>query len=96
MAAAIGGWRASSGAWGNLTQQQAQFLPFGLGSYEAGALNLSIQARPLVPLTEQDELTLERQRSQLNNEQQAGNDGADRLRQVIARIDRPAPQPAPA
>ena len=97
MAAAIGGWRASSGAWGNLTQQQAQFLPFGLGSYEAGALNLSIQARPLVPLTEQDELTLERQRTQLNNEQQtAGNDGADRLRQMIARIDRPAPQPAPA
>jgi hypothetical protein len=96
MAAAIGGWRASSGAWGALTQQQAQFLPFGLDSYEAGALNLSIQARPLVPLTEQDELTLERQRQQLNNEQQAaGSDGAERLRQVIARIDRPAQtQPA--
>jgi hypothetical protein len=97
MAAAIGGWRASSGAWGALTQQQAQFLPFGLESYEAGALNLSIQGRPLVPLTEQDELTLERQRKQLENEQQAaGSNGADRLRQVIARIDRPATQQAPA
>ena len=97
MAAAIGGWRASSGAWGSLTQQQAQFLPFGLESYEAGALNLSIQGRPLVPLTEQDELTLERQRKQLENEQQAaGSNGADRLRQVIARIDRPATQQAPA
>ena len=87
--------RASSSAWGALTQQQAQFLPFDPDSYEAGALNLSIQARPLVPLTEQDELSLERQRTQLNNEQTGGN-SADRLRQVIARIDRPAPQPAPA
>lgn len=88
MAVAIGGWRANSGAWGTLTQQQAQFTPFGLESYEAGNMALSIQSRPLVPLSEQDELTLERQRQQMENEQATG--GADRLRQAIARIDRPA------
>lgn len=93
MAVAIGGWRASSGAWGALTQQQGQFLPFDLDSYEAGRLDLSIQARPLVMPSEQDQLTLDRQRVQLESEQQASS-GADRLRQIIARIDRPASAPA--
>ena len=92
MAVAIGGWRASSGAWGSLTQQQAQFVGFGLDSYEAGALNLSIQDRPLVIPSEQDMLTLDRQRQQMESEQASGS--ADRLRQVIARIDRPAVAPA--
>jgi hypothetical protein len=89
MATAIGGWRAQSGAWGALTQQQQVFTPFDLESYAAGDLALSIQARPLVLPTEQDELTLERQRQQLQSEQ-AATGGADRLRGIIARIDRPA------
>jgi hypothetical protein len=49
MAVAIGGQRANSGAWGPaLNRQQQHFLPFGLDSYRAGQLDLTILPRPLL------------------------------------------------
>lgn len=92
MAAAIGGWRANSGAWGlasMLTRQQQAFLPFSLESYSRGDLDLSIQSRPLVMPSPEDELRLEQMRGAVENDRalRAGTDGrpagvADRLRQA--------------
>ncbi len=56
MGVAIAGFRASSGAWGVLTEQQRKFLPFGLQSYERGDLDHTILPRPLVPVTEEEQL----------------------------------------
>jgi hypothetical protein len=52
MAVAIAGFRASSGVWGPLNRQQKKFLPFNLGSYERGDLEMEVKPRPLIPSTE--------------------------------------------
>jgi hypothetical protein len=51
MATAIAGWRVGSGSWGTgpLTAAQEKFRPFGLESYAAGDLDLSLLPRPLAP-----------------------------------------------
>ena len=50
MAVAIAGWRAQTGAWGReLSRQQQAFISFDLDSYNAGALDFEILARPIVP-----------------------------------------------
>lgn len=51
MAVAIGGFRANSGAWGILNDQQKKFLPFNLDSYKAGDLEMAIMPRPLLTPT---------------------------------------------
>ena len=59
MGAAIGGWRANTGAWGPrgaLTRQQAKFLGFDLDSFAAGDLDLALLPRPLVARTEDERL----------------------------------------
>jgi hypothetical protein len=48
MAVAIGGMRASSGAWGNLSRQQQKFSSFSLDSYTRGDLDLAILPRPVL------------------------------------------------
>lgn len=56
MGAAIGGWRASNGDWGNnLTRQQRKFLPFDLSSYESGDLDLKIIERSLTPISTKEQ-----------------------------------------
>jgi hypothetical protein len=68
MAMAVGGYRANSGNWGpTLNDQQRVFLPFNLESYVRGQLNFTILPRPLVPLTEMEQLELESKR--IANEQ---------------------------
>lgn len=63
MATAIGGWRLATNAWGPTpSRQQATFAGFDLESYYAGDLDLSIQSRPLIPLTEEERISIERQR----------------------------------
>jgi hypothetical protein len=63
MAIAIGGWRASTGAWGSsLTRQQVKFRPFNLDSYAKGDLDHTIMPRPLIPVTEAERLAGERQK----------------------------------
>lgn len=60
MGVAIGGWRLSTGAWGkrsDLTRQQLKFDGFGLDSYAAGLLDITLLPRPLVPTTEMERLT---------------------------------------
>ncbi len=54
MAVAIGGYRANSGAWGPLSDQQKKFLPFNLDSYKAGDLEMAIMPRPLLTPTKQE------------------------------------------
>jgi hypothetical protein len=49
MAIAIAGWRANTGAWGQLNRQQQAFVPFDLESYEAGDLDFEIGVRPILP-----------------------------------------------
>src|SRR6266704_2323700 len=53
MAVAMAGFRASSGAWGRLNRQQQKFLPFDLGSYEQGDLDMAIMPRELLKPTRQ-------------------------------------------
>jgi hypothetical protein len=55
MAVAIGGFRANSGAWGPLTQQQQKFAPFDLNSYMDGDLDLMILPRLLLKPTKLEE-----------------------------------------
>ena len=63
MAVAIGGWRLATNAWGPTpSRQQAAFAGYDLESYYAGDLDLSIQSRPLIPLTEEERISIERQR----------------------------------
>jgi len=54
MAVAMAGFRASSGAWGRLNRQQQKFLPFDLGSYEQGDLDMAIMPRELLKPTRQE------------------------------------------
>jgi hypothetical protein len=54
MAIAMAGFRASSGAWGRLNRQQQKFLPFDLGSYEQGDLDMAIMPRELLKPTRQE------------------------------------------
>src|SRR6202035_4734434 len=51
MATAIGGYRANSGDWGDLTTQQQKFVPFNLNSYQQGDLDMVIMPRPLLSPT---------------------------------------------
>jgi hypothetical protein len=51
MAVAVAGFRASSGTWGPLNDQQKKFLPFNLDSYERGDLEIAIMPRPLLTST---------------------------------------------
>ena len=63
MAAAIGGWRLQTNAWGPTpTRQQQAFTGYDLESYYAGALDLAIQSRPLIPMTEEERIAIERQK----------------------------------
>jgi hypothetical protein len=60
MAAAIGGfrYRENREGWRLRTEAQAKFAPFGLDSYARGELNMAIMPRPLIPMTEDDTITL--------------------------------------
>lgn len=73
MSIAIAGWRLSTGAWGpNLTAQQQAFSGFGLDSYKAGQLDMLVLPRPLIPLTQQEEMEIERQELLLKQERIGG------------------------
>lgn len=60
MAAAIGGFRFRENreGWRLRTEAQAKFAPFDLDSYARGDLNMAIMPRPLIPMTEDDVITL--------------------------------------
>jgi hypothetical protein len=60
MAAAIGGFRFKENreGWRLRTEAQARFAPFDLDSYARGDLNMAIMPRPLIPMTEDDTITL--------------------------------------
>ena len=93
MCVAVAGWRAASGAWGlpsQLSSQQQAFAGYDLDSYVRGDLDMSIQSRPLVLPSPEDELRLEQMRNTLEADKQlrATSDGrpagvADRLRQAV-------------
>lgn len=93
MCIAIGGWRVASGAWGlpsQLSRQQSAFAGFDLDSYARGDLDLSIQGRPLVLPSAEDELRLEQMRNSIEADRamRATSDGtpagvASRLRMAV-------------
>jgi hypothetical protein len=62
MGLAIGGWRANNGDWGPLGIDQAVFAPFTLDQYARGDLNVRILPRPLITLSEFEELELQQLR----------------------------------
>ena len=102
MATAIGGWRANSGAWGDLDRQQAKFRPYNLDSYAAGDLDLAIQGRPLILPTREEMIALERQEQAAEADRQYMATGAtpqqriaDRLRQAAVQkvIQQGKPRP---
>lgn len=60
MAAAIGGFRYAENreGWRLRTEAQAKFAPFDLNSFARGDLNITIMPRPLIPMTEDDTITM--------------------------------------
>jgi hypothetical protein len=70
MAVAIGGWRLSQGDWIQGTRQQQAFAGFDLDSFKAGDLDFEIEERPLIPVTEEEELSIERQKLALEGDKQ--------------------------
>jgi hypothetical protein len=74
MGLAIGGWRANTGAWTDLTRKQEVFKPFSLDSYKAGDLDFDIDMRPLLPDAKGEVYTVEA--SRWTAFQQALNAGA--------------------
>lgn len=48
MGIAIAAWRATTGAWGELNDQQKKFLPFSIESFKAGELDMMMSPRALV------------------------------------------------
>jgi hypothetical protein len=60
MAAAIGGfrYRENREGWRLKTEAQTKFAPFDLDSYARGDLNMAIMPRPLIPMTEDDTISL--------------------------------------
>lgn len=70
MAVAIAGWRLASDAWSEPSTQQQRFTGYGLDSYAAGDLDLSIQSRPLILPTEAEMIAIERQRIGLDADRQ--------------------------
>lgn len=74
MAVAIGGWRLSQGDWGPaVNRQQEAYRGFDLESYRKGDLDLGIDERPLIPVTEKEQLELDRMRLALENDRQGLN-----------------------
>ncbi len=67
MAIAIGGWRLARGDWANPSIQQRKFAGFDLMSYKRGQLDFAIMPRPLVPLTEGEQLDNEKKRADVVN-----------------------------
>jgi hypothetical protein len=70
MVVAIAGFRANSVAWGPLTKQQMSFVPFNLESYSRNELDFSILPRPLVPITESEQLQIEQQKLSMDTQRQ--------------------------
>jgi hypothetical protein len=63
MCLAIGGWRATSGAWGGMLDlEQRSFLPFTLDQYKSNELLVRIMPRPLIAMNEIERLELEQLR----------------------------------
>jgi hypothetical protein len=60
MATAIGGFRYKQNleGWRLRTAAQAKFAPFDLDSYARGDLSMAIMPRPLIPMTEDDTISL--------------------------------------
>ncbi len=67
MAVAIAGWRLSRGDYGGATAQQRKFAGFDLASYERGELDFAIMPRPLVPLTEGEQIANDKARADMVN-----------------------------
>lgn len=91
MAVAIGGWRLSQGDWGpSPNTQQEAYRGFDLDSYRRGDLDFTIDERPLIPLTKEEQIRLEREELSLQADRQgmmAANQPqaiANRLRGVPA------------
>lgn len=86
MAVAIGGWRLGlgEGGWAQRTRQREALGGFDLTSYARGELDFEIMPRPLVPLTPQEVLDLERQRASLANDQAALAQGT--VQGIAARL----------
>jgi hypothetical protein len=68
MGVAMAGMRLNAGDWGEPSRQQTVFAPFGLESYTRGELDMEILPRPLVPMTEREELELQRLRVGVDND----------------------------
>jgi hypothetical protein len=58
MATAIAGYRLSRGDWENPTPRDKVFAPFDLDSYKDGALDMTILARPVVPMNAAERLQM--------------------------------------
>lgn len=90
MAVAVGGWRASSGAWdrgGSLTRQQAKLVGFGLDSYQRGDLDFEIMPRPIIPETPREQAERERLELALERDRAAGNSAAGIEARILAQAE---------
>jgi hypothetical protein len=75
MATAIGGWRLSQRDWGaSVNRQQEAYRGFDLESYRRGDLEFSIDERPLIPVTEHEQLELDRMKLALESDRRGLNE----------------------
>lgn len=96
MAVAMGGMRATAGDWGPaeaLSARQCLFLPFDLGSYRRGELDMAIAPRPLVKPTalesiqeEQARVGLDQARVALRQQQAALDNAATAAAQTLITV----------
>lgn len=106
MAAAIGGFRFRENreGWRLRTEAQAKFAPFDLDSYARGDLNMAIMPRPLIPMTEDDTISLTGKR--LDNAKKAqgifnddkvlevaGVSDEDERKEILAQREAEKPEP---
>lgn len=91
MSIAIAGWRLNNGDWEAdgraLNRQQEAFRPFDLASYAAGALDFTIEPRPLFRPTEKDRQELRKGELEIERMELA-NEG-ERIAQATP-VDTPA------
>jgi len=98
MAIAVGGWRVATGAWGRnggLTRQQEAFRGYDLESYQRGDLDLTILPRPLVPLSEKEQMEIERERLSIETDRAQAQEARGMAAGIAERL-RNAAQPAAA
>jgi len=78
MALAIMGFRLNTGTWGTLNPRDEVYRPYGLDSYKAGLMDMTILGRPVVPQTMDERLDELARQEALQTRWALGETGLDK------------------